>query len=258
MFLIDAYNELMEKAQEEEDKDNFDEALKLYTKAINCSLEKSLSYYKRGEIYFSKGENKKSLFDYDKAIDIDPEYPIYYFSRAFSKFNLEDLEGAKYDFFISSSMGFKPAVNALKEYIFPNAQGLLDLESESILKNPEDVSSYIRRAAINSEIDPLSSIADLTKALEIDPSQHEIFLKRGAISRRIGQIEESFKDINQFLEQCPNSIVGLANLGWLYLLIDEKEYAIVNFKKCSNLEATNNVEMSHQIEVLEFLHNESK
>ena len=253
MFLIDAYNELMEKAQEEEDKDNFDEALKLYTKAINCSLEKSLSYYKRGEIYFSKGENKKSIFDYDKAIGIDPEYPIYYFSRAFSKFNLEDLEGAKYDFFISSSMGFKPAVNALKEYIFPNAQGLLDLESESILKNPSDIASYKRRASLNSQIDPLSAISDLTKVLEIDPSQVDIYLQRGAIRRRIGHDEEAFEDIEKFLEFKPNSIMGLANLGWLYVLNDQNTSALETFKKCCSFKAKNRFEAEHQVEVLEFL-----
>ena len=253
MFLIDAYNELMEEAKEEEDKENFDEALKLYTKAIDCSLEKSLSYFKRGEIFFSKGENNKSLFDYDKAISIDPEYPIYFFSRAFSKYNLKDLEGAKYDFFISSSMGFKPAVTALKEFIFPNAQGLLDLENESILNNPEDVSSYIRRATINSEIDPQSSISDLSKALEIDPSQKDIYLQRGAIRRRINHVEEAFEDIENFLEFEPDSIVGLANLGWLYVLIDQNTFAIETFEKCCSFEAKNRIEAEHQVEVFEFL-----
>ena len=253
MFLIDVFNQLMKKAQEEEDKNNFDEALKLYTKAIDCSLEKSLAYYKRGEVFFSKGENQKSLVDYDKAISIDREYPIYFFSRAFSKYNLEDLEGAKYDFFISSSMGFKPAVNALKKYIFPNAQGLIDLQDELILNNPEDVSSYIIRASINLEIDPLSSISDLTKALEIDPSQVDIYLQRGAIRRRIDHVEEAFEDIENFLEFEPNSINGLANLGWLYLLVEKKDSAIETFKKCCSFEAKNRIEAEHQVEVLEFL-----
>lgn len=256
MYLIDVYKELMEKAKEAADKENYDEALTLYTKAIDCSLEISLSFFKRGEMYFYKGEYENSLIDLNKAISIDEDEPVYYFYRAFSKFNLDDIDGAKRDFFLSSAMRFKPAIDALKEYIFPNAQALLDLENEEISKNPKNVSSYKIRASLNSEIDPLSSISDLTTALEIDPSQDEIFLTRGAIRRRIGQIEESFEDIKKFLEKYPNSIAGLANLGWLYLLIDEKEYAIETFKKCTSLKAKDNVDMSHQIEVLDFLNNE--
>tara|TARA_Y100001978_G_scaffold198286_1_gene210493 strand:+ start:268 stop:405 length:138 start_codon:yes stop_codon:yes gene_type:complete len=38
-------------------------------------------------------------------------------------------------------------------------------------------------AALNKEIDPLSSISDLTKVLEIDPSQVNIYLQRDAIRK---------------------------------------------------------------------------
>ena len=137
-------------------------------------------------------------------------------------------------------------------------QDLLDMENESILENPSDVASYKRRAAINREIDPLSAISDLTKVLEIDPSQTDIYLQLGAIKRNIGNVEHAFKDINKFLEIVPDSIVGLANLGWLYLLIDKSTSAIETFKKCCGFEAKNNIELEHQVEVLEFLNELSK
>ena len=96
MYLIDVYNELMDKAQEAADAENYDEALNLYTKAIDCSLEISLSFFKRGEVYFYRGEYKNSLIDLDKAISLDRDDPIYYFYRAFSKFNL-DFYFSRYD-----------------------------------------------------------------------------------------------------------------------------------------------------------------
>ena len=137
-------------------------------------------------------------------------------------------------------------------------QDLLDMENKSILENPNDVDSYERRAAINREIDPLSAISDLTKVLEIDPSRIDIYLRRGSIRRRIDHIEEAFEDIENFLEFEPDSIVGLANLGWLYLLIDKSTSAIETFKKCCSFEAENNIELEHQVEVLEFLNELSK
>ena len=132
-------------------------------------------------------------------------------------------------------------------------QDLLDMENQSILENPNDVDSYMRRAAIKTEIDPLSAISDLTKVLEIDPSQVDIYLQRGAIRRRIDHVEEAFEDIENFLEFQPNSIMGLANLGWLYVLNDQNTSALETFKKCCSFEAENRFEAEHQVEVLEFL-----
>ena len=132
-------------------------------------------------------------------------------------------------------------------------QDLLDMENQSILENPNDVDSYMRRAAINTEIDPLSAISDLTKVLEIDPSQVDIYLQRGAIRRRIDHVEEAFEDIENFLEFQPNSIMGLATLGWLYLEIDNSTSALETFKKCCSFKAKNRFEAEYQVEVLEFL-----
>ncbi|WP_197049583.1 tetratricopeptide repeat protein [Prochlorococcus sp. MIT 0604] len=137
-------------------------------------------------------------------------------------------------------------------------QDLLDMENQSILENPNDIASYKRRAALNRTFDPLSAISDLTKVLEIDPSQTDLYLQLGAIKKNIGNIEDAFKDINKFLEIFPDSIVGLANLGWLYLLIDKSTSAIETFKKCCSFEAKNNIEREHQLEVLEFLNEMSK
>ena len=132
-------------------------------------------------------------------------------------------------------------------------QDLLDMENQSILENPSDIASYKRRAALNRTFDPLSAISDLTKVLEIDPSQTEIYLRLAAIKRNIGNVEDALKDINKFLECVPDSIIGLATLGWLYLEIDNSTSAIETFKKCSSFKAKNRIEAQHQVEVLEFL-----
>ena len=68
---IDAYNN---RGVAYAKKGEYDKAITDYNKAIELNPEYARAYYNRGNAYAEKGEHDKATADYNKAIEIDPEY----------------------------------------------------------------------------------------------------------------------------------------------------------------------------------------
>lgn len=66
-----------------------------------------------GEVLRIKGEFKKALKNFDKAIESEPDNDMYYYSRSSVKLGLKDIKGALSD--IEKAISLKPSVNAYKD-----------------------------------------------------------------------------------------------------------------------------------------------
>ena len=210
-------------------------------------------YEEARQILSQEGDCDIALELINKAIEICPTKGQYFHCRALANFSVDDQKEAKYDLFTSASKGYQAAIDLLHKIFYPNAQLLIEMEDETLSENPNDVSSYLRRASLNRNIDPLSALSDYSKVLEIAPEKEEVFLSRGSLNRLIGNIDKAMEDINKFLEINPESIIGLAELGFLQL--DNANYsdAVKEFKKCLKIDAVNNSEREYQISVYEYL-----
>lgn len=86
---------------------NFNEAVNLYSQAIELSQEKPNHVYfaNRANAYLELFENQKCVEDCDMAIKIEPSFAKSYFRKAKANFNLQNLVeametlkiGIKYD-----------------------------------------------------------------------------------------------------------------------------------------------------------------
>ncbi len=65
-----------------------------------------------GEVLRLKGEFKKALNNFNKAIDSEPDNDMFYYSRSSVKLALKDIKGALSD--IEKAISLKPSVNAYK------------------------------------------------------------------------------------------------------------------------------------------------
>lgn len=66
-----------------------------------------------GEVFRMRGEYKKALKNFNKAILIEPNNDMFYASRSAAKKGLKDFKGALKD--IEKAIELKPTVNAYKK-----------------------------------------------------------------------------------------------------------------------------------------------
>ena len=210
-------------------------------------------YEEARQILSQEGDGEIALELINKAIDLCPTKGQYFHCRALANFSVDDQKEAKYDLFTSASKGYEAAIDLLHKIFHPNAQSLIDMEDETLSENPNDVSSYLRRASLNRNIDPLSALSDYSKILEIAPDKEEVLLSRGSLKRLIGNIDNAMEDINKFLEINPESIIGLAELGFLKRDNGNYSGAEKEFRKCIKIDAVNNSEREYQRSIYEYL-----
>ena len=72
-----------------------------------------LAYNGLGNFYLKSNQFEKSEFSYSKAIEINPNKDIYYFSRAVSKVDLKDNQGAIKDY--SKAIELNPNISLDKK-----------------------------------------------------------------------------------------------------------------------------------------------
>src|SRR5262249_18904646 len=80
------------------DKDEVDKALADYNKAIEIDPNYAKAYDGRAGVLADKGETERALADYNKAIELDPKDPQFWHNRGLLYKSEEDFEKALADF----------------------------------------------------------------------------------------------------------------------------------------------------------------
>ena len=117
-------DELIEKGNNLIQSKNVNEAINVYSKAIDLDPNSSEAYFKRGEAYFLSENDKSAVEDYNKSISIDSLNPKVYFMRGQSNNYLGNKGDALND--------YSRAINLDSNYIPPYIKrGYLLLSSGS-------------------------------------------------------------------------------------------------------------------------------
>lgn len=84
------------RAQAHANVQNWARALDDLTKCIELDTAKDASryYLARGTVYNRMGNTNKEMEDFNKAIELDKENPLAYINRSFTRYQLEDMDGA--------------------------------------------------------------------------------------------------------------------------------------------------------------------
>ena len=131
----------------------------------------------KGNVYFAKGDYKKAIALYTKAIKADPNYGPAYNNRG-------------------NSYG------RLGEY----ARGIADLtKALAVNPNTADVHYFNRAKIYEDKGDYTRSIADYTTALELKPKDIGTLLNRGEVFILVGKHNRAIKDFKQVVNISPKS-----------------------------------------------------
>ena len=156
-----------------------DKAFRDYNKAIELNPEYSNAYNNRGNVFDNKGELDKAFRDYNKAIELNPEYSNAYLGRGNVFYNKGELD------------------KAFRDY------------NEAIELNPKDANAYLGRGNVfynKGEMD--KAIRDYNKAIELNPGLASPWLNLGLVYEKKEMAYESIKYYKRYIKLSKFNIGG--------------------------------------------------
>lgn len=131
----------------------------------------AMKYYDNGKRKTHSKDYQGAILDYNKAINLDPNFWWVYFEKALAKYELQDFQGAIADY------------------------------TKAIILEPKCTKAYSYRAFAKYELqDYRGVIADCNKALELSnnfPAIADSFFYRGNANRYLGQKENACLDYSK-------------------------------------------------------------
>ena len=225
-------------------KNDHDEIIEICTQIINHpdtdNLQKAEAYLSRGNAYINKSEPNRAIQDYDKIIELDPNYADAYNNRgaAFGLKKEHDRAIQDYDKAIELNPEYAEAYDnrgisyehkgeydrAIQDF---NKAVELDLEYARAYYNRGNV--YARKE------DHDHAIQDYDKAIELNPKYAEAYNNRGISYAHKGEYDRAVQDYGKAVELDPKHAVAYINLGVAYDQKGEHNRATQNYNKAIEL-----------------------
>jgi tetratricopeptide (TPR) repeat protein len=217
----------------------YDEGLAAITQAINLA-PRAAWYYNRGILYYNQQKYDLALSDYNKAIEINPNYAEAYYNRGILYKNLQkyDLALSDWNKAIDINPNYAVAYNN-RGLVYYNQQkyelALADY-NKTIDINPNYAEAYNNRGNLYSDLQKYElALADYNKAIEINPNFAEAYYNRGNLYSDLQKYELALSDYSKAIEINPNYADAYNNRGVLYALTRDFPKALADAEKASEL-----------------------
>ncbi|KAF9428379.1 TOM (translocase of outer membrane) complex component [Podila epigama] len=189
----------------------YKQAMEAYNKAIELDathMAKALNM--RGTFTFLMGDSKKALVDFDKAIEIDPNYVQTYIKRG------------------SIFMEQADAARTFQEF------------ETAISIDAKDPNIYYHRGQVHFITGDYESAGkDYIKSIELEPTFVFSHIQYGVSLYKLGKISDAFGIFKDALKEFPES--GEVNNYYGELLLDQQQFdeAFMRFDKAIKLKPSN-------------------
>ena len=187
----------------------YDDALRDYNKAIELNPDFPKGYSNRGVLLKDLKRYDESLSDYNKAIELLPNYAIPYNNRGvlFKILNRLDEALNDYNRAIALLPNYPDALyNRAVVYKLQNKydESLRDY-NKAIQLRPNSSSMYRSRAGLMSNYDKFEeALRDYNKAIQLEPNNADNWLSRGIYFSKIKKYPEAINDYNKVIAIQPS------------------------------------------------------
>jgi len=218
----------------------YDAALAAFDKAIALDAGFYQAWYAKGVTLYQQGLYEEALVAFDEAIKASGEtFALSWGKRGETLNALQRYEEALVAF--DKAIELEQVTEAEFSYYMGRGYAL----AEGLKRNEEAVESYTQAIAINEHswayndrgyaylnlgnLD--AAIADLNKALEINPELALAYSNRGGAYLTLGNLDAAMADLNKALEINPELALAYSNRGGAYLNLGNYEAAMADFNK---------------------------
>ena len=203
---------------------------------------------KQDKIYFNLGlkfaksnDLNKAIFNFTKAIELNPNYTTAYKERGDVKIDLDDYQGAIDDFSKVIELDLEDSVayrnRGLAKALLENYQEAIDDYTKAIKIDPDYFLAYCNRgfAKMKSK-NYQGSINDYTKAIEIDPEDALAYRNCGSAKSYLGDYEGAIDNFSKAIELDPEDAVAFMKRGNSKMELYDYQGAIDDFSKVIKLD----------------------
>ncbi len=222
------------------DEQKLEEAMSIVSKALEINPNLPEGYYVRGTIYNNQSKYKLAMADFDRTLELFPNFPAALGDRSRLKFALNnDTQGAIQD--VSKSLDLlKDAHNyAFRGYLYSKI-GKNELANQdfatAISMDARDASIYEYRGNAALEQGRFkSAILDYTSAINLQPCATD-YAERGSAYFYIENYDSALSDYKT-AARLNEKYAGLASAVETYKLIQARKYAEASVKMGSTFNA---------------------
>lgn len=175
-----------------------DTALEYYARVQAINPAWAVPYFDRGSILLDKKEFTAALAEFNIAISLTSQFPLFYVVRSLANFKLGNLEAAHQDQDTAVHLSEKDALTVAPVNM-TLYEGYLDWAEDfyghALSKKPRLAYAYQGRAdayRINHEYE--KAIPDYTRAIELNPRESESYFNRGKCHQVLNDVDKAVAD----------------------------------------------------------------
>ncbi len=216
------------------DSQKYEDAIDLYTKAIQLDNNFYQAYNNRGVAYYELSEYPKAIDDYNMALEINPNFAEVYNNRGNAYNELSEYPKAidDYNMALEINPNYAEAYNnrGVVFYDLTEHQKAIDDFNMAIKINPNYAEAYNNRGVAFYDLTEYQkAIDDYNIAIEINPNYAEAYYNRGVAFYDLTEYQKAIDDYNMAIEINPNDSEAYNNRGNAYNKLSEHQKAIDDF-----------------------------
>jgi tetratricopeptide (TPR) repeat protein len=248
---------------------NYDKAIEEFTIAIKLPPREESSFLRpdyfrdRGQAYLARGEYDKAIADYTEALKLKPEHSVYNFIRAEAYEKKGEYDKALQDlsvFFSGPDRDYLPAIHMRAAiYCKTGKQSLAAADEKRAaeigvpVKTPCKIDAASTAASTTATEKTAeqhygeginffkqknfdSAIASFDKCTSLQANAFPCFLFRANANTIKGNLDAALSDYNRAIQINPNLPNAYAARGVLYLKLQKKDLAAVDFRAALKIE----------------------
>lgn len=219
----------------------FDSAIKDFSKSIELQGDFWGAYVGRGLVYSSMGQHDLAIIDLDRAIALAPEYSAFLYinrgvahstngqyHRSIEDYNLA-LEFVPND--SSALLNRGNAYSALNQY----EQAVEDY-SQIIEQDPESGIAYRHRGYTYSSLEQFQlAIEDYSQAIAFGNGYYDVYYLRGEAYFALEQYQQAIDDFGRAISLVPEFADAYNRRGEAYFVLEQFDLSLENYEQALEL-----------------------
>ncbi|MGE3852863.1 MAG: tetratricopeptide repeat protein, partial [Planctomycetota bacterium] len=190
----------------------------------------------RARIIHMMGDTPGGIAGLDRAIELDPLSPDFYFNRGLLRMNTGAMTGALEDFktVCDLDVSYARAWTVLAQLMVTNgdpAGGRIHA-SMAIAADPTAAGGWTVRGMAHEGLRMAdAALADYAHAISLDPKLSVPLNNRGALYLNLGRVELAFADFTRVTEVAPGNWRGWCNRGVAAARLGARDVAVDSFRR---------------------------